>query len=233
MDKRILKDITLIGLDCVNLERLQQAAEICQEAFEFAHVKLLSSIPSEDPRVIKIQPINSTEEYSKFILSELDNYFGTSHVLIFQYDGFILNPTAWTDKFLQYDYIGAPWLVADWAVKNFDFPENLLGQLVVGNGGFSLRSKKLTMLCKDMMTDGRITRYHPEDTAIGVYYREEIELQGIKFAPVPLAQQFSFEGNKDEKWDGQFGFHGLDWTDISSWTKQHPKYNIINPAANK
>src|SRR5688500_18526202 len=102
MNKKVLKDVTLIGIDCLDLVRLQKAAGICQQAFEFADVKLLSSIPSTDERVIPIPSINSTEEYSKFVLSELDNYFNTSHVLVFQYDGFILNPEAWKDKFLNY-----------------------------------------------------------------------------------------------------------------------------------
>jgi tagatose 1,6-diphosphate aldolase len=139
-----------------------------------------------------------------------------------------LNPEQWTDEFLKYDYIGAPWLVADWSVKNFDFPEELLGKSVVGNGGFSLRSKKLTSLCTNLFKEGFFERYHPEDVAIGVYYRELLEEKGIEFAPVDLANQFSFEQKTDEddKWNGQFGFHGLKWTDISRWLEKNPEYIV-------
>lgn len=43
----------------------------------------------------------------------LDSYIETPHVLVVQYDGFILNPDAWTDEFLEYDYVGAPWWYED------------------------------------------------------------------------------------------------------------------------
>lgn len=235
MGKRKLQNVTLVGIDCVNLERLELAAKICQTDFEFADVKLLTSIPSNNPSVVQIEPINSTEEYSHFVLSKLDDYFTTSHVLVFQYDGFILNPSAWTDEYLQYDYIGAPWLVADWAVENFDFPPDLLGKLVVGNGGFSLRSKKLTKLCKEMMEQNLFPRYHPEDTAIGVYQKPYLESKGIQYPPIELAKQFSFELEDDlsDSWNDEFGFHGLSYTDISKWTSANPEFNIDNPGALK
>jgi len=230
MDKIKLSNITLLGVDCVDINRLIQAAEICTKDFEFAEVKLLISLPSENFNIVKIKPIKSAEEYSKFIICELDKYFKTSHVLIIQYDGFILNPSSWTNEFLNYDYIGAPWLVADWSVKDFGFPENLLGKLVVGNGGFSLRSKKLTSLCAKLAKENKFSTYHPEDVAICVNNRKLLEDNGIKFAPVELAKRFSFEAENDEYdiWDGQFGFHGLRWTDISKWLKIHPEYNIDN-----
>lgn len=226
--KRKLETVTLLGIDCVDLERLQLAMNICQEEFEFADVKILSSLKTSQKNVFAIKKINSLEEYSKFVISELDNYVETPHVMIVQHDGFILNPKQWTDEFLEYDYIGAPWLVADWSVKNFDFPEELLGKLVVGNGGFSLRSKKLTSLCARLYRENKFQRFHPEDTAIGVHNRKLLEDNGIKIAPVDLAKKFSFEGETDEsdKWNGQFGFHGFKWTDISNWLVKHPEYTF-------
>jgi hypothetical protein len=231
--KKKLKTVTLLGIDCVDLKRLILAMEICQKYFEFAEVKILTSLPSVDlQNVIKIDPINSTAEYSHFIISELDKYVDTDHVLIVQYDGFILNPNAWTDEFLKYDYIGAPWLVADWSVKNFDFPVEWLGKLAVGNGGFSLRSKKLLSLTAKLTRDNKFEKYDPEDVAICVHYRQLLEDNGIKFSPVDIAKQFAFEaeGPNSYVWDGQFGFHGLKWTDISKWSKENQEYKIDNPA---
>jgi hypothetical protein len=234
--KRKLETVTLLGIDCVDAQRLSLAMEICQKDFEFANVKLLTSLKaSKLKNVVKIKPLNSVEKYSRFVLEELDKYVETEYVLIVQYDGFILNSKVWTDEFLKYDYIGAPWLVADWSVKNFDFPPELMSKLVVGNGGFSLRSKKLLSLTSKLIKKGTIERYNPEDVAICVYYRKLFEDNGIKFAPVKLAKQFSFE-SEDRlhfTWDGQFGFHGLKWTDISKWAKIHPEYKIENPAINK
>ena len=142
MEKLRLPNITLLGIDCVNVERLQCALDVSQKEIEFGAVKLLSSLPTDYKRLVKIPHINSIEDYSRFCAVELKNYVETKYVLLVQYDGFVLNPKSWTNEFLKYDYIGAPWLVADWSVKNFNFPVSLFGKTVVGNGGFSLRSKK-------------------------------------------------------------------------------------------
>ncbi len=229
MNKKKLEGVTLLGIDCFDIDRLALAAEICQQRFEFAEVKLLTSLPAKDHKnIIKIDPINSTKEYSRFCIAKLNKYVDTPHVLIFQYDGFILNPDAWTDDFLKYDYVGAPWLVADWAVERFDFPQELVGKLVVGNGGFCLRSKKLVSLCAQFSEQILAKRYDPEDAAICIYNRELFEKNGARIAPVDLAKRFSFESEDDNNkfWDGQFGFHGIRWTDISKWTALHPEYKI-------
>jgi len=211
---RKLPNVTLFGLDCVDVDRLLLAFEICQKDFDFGQTKLLTSLPTDYKDAIKIDRINSLTEYSKFMIYRLNDYIDTDFVLVVQYDGFILNPDAWTDDYLKYDYIGAPWWENDgW---------------IVGNGGFSLRSKKLL----EILASGKyqLTDDDPEDWFIGVTIRKELEEEGIKFAPVELAKQFGFEMNEKEgvMWDGQFGFHGLTWTDISKWLKQHPEYKIEN-----
>jgi len=228
--KRKLGSVTLLGIDCVDINRLIQAAEICLKDFEFADVKLLTSLQSDNKYTVPIKPLNSVEEYSEFVITDLDKYVDTPHVLIIQYDGFILNPEAWDDKFLNYDYIGAPWMVANWAVENFDYPKAMVGKWLVGNGGFSLRTKKLTSLCAELAKTGEFKKYHPEDASICVYNRDLLESRGIKFAPVNLAKQFSYEAedNEHDKWDGQFAFHGLRWTDISKWLEKNPGYKIDN-----
>lgn len=144
----------------------------------------------------KIPKLEGLEGYSNFCMREMVNHVKTPHVLVVQADGYVLNAEAWTDEFLKYDYIGAPWL-----------PSN-----AVGNGGFSLRSKRLL----EALTKLPTTYDHPEDTAICLYHRAELEKQGMKFAPVELARKFSFEGrswnNTDwdgisKSWNGEFGFH--------------------------
>ncbi len=101
--KKFLPNVTLLGLDCVDIERLKLACDICQKDFEFGAVKLLSSIPDSDSRVIPIKNINSIEEYSHFFVKEVNDHVDTDFVLVIQYDGFILNPQAWNDDFLKYD----------------------------------------------------------------------------------------------------------------------------------
>jgi hypothetical protein len=236
MIKKKLKNVTLLGIDCVDVERLRLAINICLNSFEFAEVKILTSLNVADKEhIVKIKAISSTEEYSRFIINDLDQYVDTTHVLLIQYDGFILNPDAWTDEYLNYDYIGAPWLVADWSVANFSFPQELVGKFIVGNGGFSLRSKKLLTLTAELSQEGKISKLHPEDVSFCVWHRQLLEEKGIKFSPLVLAKKFAFESESKDNysWDGQFGFHGLKWTDISKWSKAHPEYKIDNPATDK
>ncbi len=213
-----LPSVTLLGIDCVNINRLIKVAELCQQEISFSSCKLLSSIPSTHPSVVYIKHIGSIEEYSQFVMKELANFVDTSHVLLIQYDGFILNPTAWTKEFLEYDYIGAPW----WYADGKD----------VGNGGFSLRSKKLLDF---LSNDTRITLTNPEDFHIGRTYRPLLEQQGIRFAPEELAKKFSIEGISKNKqphsnnvWTCEFGFHGLWKTDISTWLKEHPEFQELD-----
>ncbi|MBU0999222.1 hypothetical protein KKG24_02845 [Patescibacteria group bacterium] len=208
--KKELPSITLIGIDCVNLKRLQLAADISTKDITFGSVKLLTSIKSDDPRVIQIPHINSAKKYSDFMIKELYKYIDTNFALIFQHDGFVLNPFAWSDSFLQYDYIGSPWYH--------------LGDLRIGNGGFSLRSKKLIdWLANNWKKAG--ARIHPEDVFISKFARPYLEQSGMKFAPENIAKQFSMEGNeRSVVWNGEFGFHGITWTDISNWLVNHLEY---------
>jgi hypothetical protein len=224
--KKSLKNITLLGIDCLDISRLKLAADICQKDFEFGAVKLLSSIPDSDSRVVAIDPISSTAEYSEFCIKKMNDFVDTEFVLVIQYDGFILNPEAWTDEFLEYDYIGAPWWYDD--------------DCNVGNGGFSLRSKKLLEI---LQNDSHITEFDPEDHHICRTYGPYLKEKGIKFAPESVANNFSIEGALDANavavrkygntWNTQFGFHGLQKTIISKWIKGHPEYptikNVLTP----
>jgi hypothetical protein len=219
--KKNLPNVTLLGVDGVNIDRLILAAEICKKDFEFGAVKLLTSLPSENPDVVHIPAITSIRDYSYLIIKKLYDYVDTDFVMIIQYDGFILNPEAWQDSFLHYDYIGAPM-----------YEE---GKLFVGNGGFCIRSKKLLKLLAEdpiiKLPEHKEHRFaENDDWIISHTLRDYIEEQGCAFAPVDVAHAFSFEANEHygTQWNGQFGFHGLRWTDISSWFKAHPEYPIVN-----
>jgi Protein of unknown function (DUF5672) len=146
--------------------------------------------------------------------------------IIVQWDGYAVNPEAWTNEFFNYDYIGATW-----------------DDGLVGNGGFSWRSRKLydAMIASDIKSkyeqfDKSVvdtTTYHgypsyagedksgkfvPEDVIIARLYREQFEKQyGIKYAPYEIADRFSIENHsyispwtgKPNEWVGKsLGFHG-------------------------
>ncbi|MFZ2167865.1 MAG: DUF5672 family protein [Minisyncoccia bacterium] len=236
--KLSLPNVTLLGIDCVNVERLQKALDISSDRIEFGAVKLLTSLPTSDVRKVEIPHIGSIDEYSRFVIGELYQHVDTEYVLLVQYDGFVLNPDAWENAFLEYDYIGAPWFVADWSVKNFDFPKEMIGTYVVGNGGFSLRSKRFLDTCAQLAQTDVFDVYHPEDVALCVWHRHDLEKVGMKFAPTDIALRFSYEGDgdlggKDDIYTDEFGFHGFRWTDIANWTQKNPQWEIQNSHISK
>ena len=99
--------------------------------------------------IVKINKIDHIKDYNNFIL-KLKNYVKSPYVLVVQDDGHVLNPNIWTDEFLKYDYIGAPWPASKKWNKRWDrYGKNYSKKIKyhskfnrIGNGGFSLRSKK-------------------------------------------------------------------------------------------
>ncbi|MDC8003752.1 DUF5672 family protein [Aureisphaera galaxeae] len=185
-----LDNVTLLGLDCIDIDRLIFAAEISQKKIRFKEVKLLTSLTSDYKDVVNIPPVTSIEEYSQFMIKELYKYVDTDYVLVIQHDGFVLNPESWTDDFLNYDYIGT---LSIWGM---------------GNGGFSLRSKKLLNV---LATEPEINDCHPEDVQICRTYRSFLESKGIQFATREIAEKFGVERMT---WTHEFGFHNAN---ISLW----------------
>jgi hypothetical protein len=225
--KRKLENVTLLGIDCVNVERLQKALDISCDRIDFGEVKLLTSLETNDMRKVSIPHIDSIEDFSKFCLLDLCNYVDTEYVLLVQHDGFILNPDSWEDDFLKYDYIGAPWIVNDWSVGMGFFKPEQMGENIVGNGGFCIRNKRFLNATSRLVKDGSIKEYHPEDIAVCSWYKDLLEKEGLAFAPADLGHRFSIEG-RDEVYDKQFGFHGFRWTDITKWIDENPQWGIVN-----
>lgn len=187
-----LPEVTIICVDCYNYGLATAALQKCNQQVKAARTVLLTDIvlKIDGIEVVQIPTISSKEEYSHFIIKELHKYFNTAFVLIIQHDGTILDGNMWDNDFLNYDYIGAPWLYTDG--KN------------VGNGGFSLRSRKLQ---KALSEDDFIQATDPEDQAIGRLYRDYlIKQHGIKFPSEEVADKFSFELR--EPMSKTFGFHG-------------------------
>ena len=187
-----LDNITLVCADCLNYDGALKAIGKSCEQIEFADVKFFTDIHYVDS--IFIESIKSKKEYSYFIHNKLADYIDTDFVLIIQNDGYVINPHLWTDEFLNYDYIGAPW----WYSDGYN----------VGNGGFSLRSRRLLKVVQELNYED----YHPEDDSICRKQRDWLEyIHKIKFAPEELAARFSFEknGKYREFKNDTFGFHGL------------------------
>lgn len=206
-DSRLeLPSVTLVAVACTKVNDTIHALRESMKGIKFADAILITheklSLEDLGIKVIHIEKLNY-KEYNNFVAYELRNYIQTEYALLVQNDGYVLRPHKWDPAFLDYDYIGAPW------PPNIHFTND--GTNVrVGNGGFSLRSKKLLNVLHDLslpFTDNGTGFFH-EDGIICVYYRKQLEQAGIKFAPVEIASRFSHETDcADSAWK-PFGFHG-------------------------
>jgi hypothetical protein len=205
------KSITLCAIDSLFADYSAQAIETSSKYMDFDNIILFSDKKvSGIHKSIIIDPIKSLEDYNNFLIRHLNNYIQTEFVLIVQWDGFIINPQAWTNEFFDYDYIGARW-------------PQYNDEHSVGNGGFSLRSKRLLeALQKLNIADASNT---PEDELICRTLRIDLERSyKILFANKNVADKFSYEQIKPS--GETFGFHGF-WNMVDHIDEEYA-FDIIS-----
>jgi len=189
-----LPDVTLCAATSVNVQATLRALEASLAQADFAACLLFTDSPVQPDhpgiRIVPIQRLASAKAYSSFLLEQLADRVETSHCLLVQWDGHVLDARHWDPAFLEHDYIGASW------------PQFSDGH-DVGNGGFSLRSRRLLQACQAQ----RFQQVHPEDVLIGRTHRPWLEAQGLRFAPRSLADRFSAERAGDPLYT--FGYHGI------------------------
>ena len=192
-----LPRVTLVCIDTANHALALRALTRSREGVRYARALFLTDVvPTGVPvpegiEVVAIAPIVSRDAYSKFVLKELLPYVRTEHLLLVQWDGYVVNPDAWDPAFLECDYLGAKWFWHSDGMR-------------VGNGGFSLRSRRLLAA----LADPRIALVDAEDTTIGRTFRPLLEREhGIRFGSEALADKFAFEAAYPI--GKPFGFHGL------------------------
>lgn len=190
-----MKDITLVAIE---FQTHALTARAMAHSLNHIDVKEVLVISDQDffpgAQYVYHAPVNGIAEYANIMLKGVAEHVTTSHALYVQWDGVAKDHKCWTDDFLAYDYIGAPW---------YQEPDGAN----VGNGGFSLRSKRLLDACQD--PEISLTPAVPvaEDAVIGKIHRGYLEQQyQIEFAPTMLAKQFSYELGY---YQPSFGFHGL------------------------
>lgn len=211
--------MTVVCVSGIKIEEALFALKVCGDSIDFAAVKLIGV---EEPRFMPAgitferasnNQLDSIDAYSHYVLYDLWRHVDTDHCLVVQADGYILNPESWRDDFLDFDYIGAPWFVSDSA-----YIDPFGNHQQVGNGGFSLRSKKLltTPNRVDIPWDVNASDFYKhmgagllsEDGNVCVHNRHLFEADGCQFAPVSVAAQFSIENRlKEHRGIKPFGFH--------------------------
>jgi hypothetical protein len=214
-----LPDVTLVAVDTICHKLTAMALRECCDKVEFGSVLILSdkSLIGPDSQVVsyhKIAPC-TLYRYGAHIWYSVPPLVQTSHYLIAQWDGWVLDPGAWTDDFLRYDYIGAPW---GWHHDGYE----------VGNGGFSLRS---TALGEHVAKNpSKYPFYHPEDDALCRRHRVDLERQNFTWAPEELAMRFAFERTVSQAPEPHFGYHGVfNWPRIMPPAKVHERLRLAPP----
>ena len=190
-----LPEVTLICVDNRTPELALQALRHCMAQATFGEVVFFTdpALLAQAPEGIRVEPvaIRSVPEYSDLVLRGLLPHVHTSHCLLVQWDGYVLDARQWRPEWLDLDYIGALF-------------RRRSGELCVGNGGFSLRSRRLLQA----LQDPALNLAHPEDVSLCCDNRVRLEqVHGIRFASAQQAQRFSFE--RIGPTEGTFGFHGL------------------------
>lgn len=193
-----LPNVQLLIACCTNAEQGIRALRHSMSGINFGSVTILSPYKPSNiiDRIdwIQIDPQNPTSMNS-FALKEMPKHYNLDYVLSIHDDGFVLNPHNWTDEFLNYDFIGAPWPPLHWNQTNR-----------VGNMGFFLKSKNFSK-----MELGIDFICGANDWLVTNYYYHKFVSQGIKYAPLEVASRFSLELPIPEiphDLSKTFGFHG-------------------------
>lgn len=221
-----LPEVTLVTVDTACHELTRMAIEDCVAAVEFGDIVVFSDkdIAVPGARWKKIKSLVGRHAPLAYRWLEMPKAVRTSHVLIVEWDSWILDPSMWRAEFLDYDYIGAPWGYTD--------------GLNVGNGGFSLRSKRL--LDYLVANTDSFPFSLPEDETICRRYRPALETKGFRWPGERLAFDFSYENVRPEG-GRHFGFHGLmNWAAMltqlrlerraqhfNDYVYQHPSYTHL------
>jgi hypothetical protein len=210
--RRELPDVTLVAVDgTTNPAATAASLAAAASLVAFARTLLLSPVRPADaaPELssldwIEIPPL-TLKGYNQFCLADLHRFITTSHCLTVQGDSRIVNPGAWDDGWLAFDYIGAPWP-----------PGHTGTPYRVGNSGFCLRSRRLLQATASLPNDsyvwrGQVKPSSRDDVITCVMYREHLEALGLSFAPVDVAARFAFESVTPESpaLSDQFGTHEL------------------------
>lgn len=133
--------------------------------------------------------VTSVKDYNDLMLSE---HFWQSikadKVLLFQTDSIILSRGI--ERYLQYDYVGAPWNVQqNERVRDYIAQGKL--RHAVGNGGFSLRTVSAMIdICRRYANETKTGSVTEQED---LFVSRSFEALGYKVAPVEIAYQFSAE----------------------------------------
>lgn len=205
MSKTIsLKNICLVAIGSTKIDETLSAIDICKKNCIFKDIIFFSD--KSNPYQYPISPMNSIKDYDKFVVFNLPNInISADFILTIHWDGFIVNPKAWTNKFLKYDYIGAPW---PW-IQNY-----------VGNGGFCLKSRRFLQAQQEIIKNIDILN-DPDDLFLSFKMRPEFLKRKCVYGD-SVGYQFSTE------YGGYFNHNSFGFHDFRPNPQFKPLISMLN-----
>lgn len=191
-----LHNISLVAVTDIDRKGCWEALEKSSEGIEWGATLLL-------------QPeLGSIDAWNKYIIYELHKYIGTDFAMLIHPDGYVRIPSAWRGKFLDYDYVGAPWPMPT-DKYSYRTPN---GELVRVGNSVSLRSKKILELPSKLGLEWKPYYGNTnEDGFLNVHHRDALKAAGCNFAPLEVARFFSKEHEIPENQGIEtFAFHTVD-----------------------
>lgn len=181
-----INDVTLVTIETMYHDLARRSMEETLSRLPIKHAMVFSDqdfLPGA--KHVKIQH-GDMYNYCNLLLKGLLEYVDTEYIIFQQWDAMVHKSNAWHDFFLLNDYIGAVW------------PWQPHGQNV-GNGGFSLRSRRLlqALQAPHIQLDPSGEHGVQEDNYIAIKHRPWLESQGMVFALAPVANKFSIELSPD------------------------------------
>lgn len=193
-----LPEVTLIALTSKNYDSHREAMDRASEGIEWGARKIIMDLS-----------IDSIDSWNKKIVYELTDYVQTPFAFLFHADGYPIHPEVWDPKWLEYDFIGAPWPLPR---DNYSYLDDLGRLQRVGNS-VSLRSKRLLEAPRTLGLPWRsYYGYTNEDGFLCCHNRSVLEAYGIRYAPVTEAAKFSREHwvEENKNIEKTFAFHQVD-----------------------
>lgn len=195
----------------------ERVLQQCCSGIKFGSVvQICTQSPKDSQFPYVLVPESNWHEGQRFQSYLIDHFFDTEFVLHVETDGYPVNFEKWDNKFLEYDYLGAPW------------PTQYTQNNRVGNGGCSLRSKRFTRLCSDYRNE--YVHGMSSDIWFCQYMYSDFKKK-IRYGDLETAIRFSFELPVPEfpewTWKDSFGFHGRFEHSIEPLQKIYDKINTI------
>ena len=151
MSRHKLSGVTLLGIDTVHPLMTLRSQVYSMRMCDFEQVVLVTDSRRHQGeahraerlgiKVIHRPHIEGRGAYERDQLVNLPTWFSTPFVLFSEWDSSVVNPLDWSlsdPAYTTFDYIGAPW---PYPYDEAGYPR-CTAENSVGNGGFSLRSKR-------------------------------------------------------------------------------------------